>query len=298
MRLWTFQNKKCLDYILNDGIFYSNFDYVRRVKNIDEKYVIEDGDIVVRGKQIDTAPIYCFASFGKYYRELSLYTMGGCYNNLSGFYRFDLYTGRTIMLELEVSESVILSMKNADKPFEEYDPAMPKDTPKNERWKWTRICDEHLVVYSNYKKVMREAEEPMEVLLPYIKKEWVVAYREFAGEGTYGTCKVTTTVVNNNMFPAWTETVWVNGDGYFRMPNDNGKLASVGLEKSYELVDKLGMNGCPRYFTILEAINYCNLNTRMRIKDRLEERGYALGKGSPVYSMTIMDFFPEGLLPV
>lgn len=97
MRLVTFQDKSVLN-ALEDGIWYSTRD--NRMKCIDYDYVDEEGHY----------PIYTFAStqltthftFG-----LSWFYASACH--LARFMQFDLE--QRVMLELEVSEDFILSMK-------------------------------------------------------------------------------------------------------------------------------------------------------------------------------------------
>lgn len=97
MRLVTFQDKSVLN-ALEDDIWYSTRD--NRMKCIDYDYVDEEGHY----------PIYTFAStqltthltFG-----LSWFYASACH--LARFMQFDLE--QRVMLELEVSEDFILSMK-------------------------------------------------------------------------------------------------------------------------------------------------------------------------------------------
>lgn len=112
------------------------------------------------------------------------------------------------------------------------------------------------------------AECDMEVVLPYIKSEWLVAVRRFDERGKYDLCK--TTFTDKDKFPEWTVDVRLDGAGYAVVKVDN-KLKRLNFSETVSWVNDNSMIGAPGYFTVKEALEYCNRDTKYKIMDRVEE---------------------------
>ena len=221
MRLVTFQDKSVLN-ALEDGIWYSTRD--NRMKCIDYDYMDEEGHY----------PIYTFAStqlkhtltFG-----LSWFYASACH--LARFMQFDLE--QRVMLELEVSEDFILSMKQHSCFFEQ---RCSDDDPDRETTR-TNYKHEHYWVKRDLSKgevftcdflqhARKEGlEHELEALIPCIKKEHIAAIRSFTyeyAENDDEIIKCKTIYSNASLTPLWNGTVYSSGDGYprFNPVEDSG----------------------------------------------------------------------------
>lgn len=237
------------------GVFYADFNRVRRLKLVDEQHIQENKE-TPQGV-IDTCPIYCFAYFGGHYRCLSLRAMYSHYNSFVGCSQFDLKN--SVMFELEVPESFILNTKLANDSYMDY-VGMPEGTLKRDRWKYSKVVRESEIVYENHLQYARETNNnDIESLIPYVAEEYVVAVRTFKGVEDefvgYGTCAVET-IYTGSGAPLWTETIYVNGDGYPRVMKD-GKVVKASLDKISELSREYGMYAIYPYMTIEEICSSC-----------------------------------------
>ena len=263
MRLLTFQNKNCLK-VLEEGIWYSTKD--NRMKLIDYDYADED-----KG----TYPIYTFASFGTQFTPcFSLTQFYGMLCHLAGFMCFDLES--TLLVELEVPEDFILSLKKNTKWFEQ---RCEDDDPDREtlrsgyggkRYWVKRDLSAGEIYKSNYLEVVRSNRgEEFEVLIPYLKKEHVVAVREFQLEGgNYDNTLCKTIYTNESLHPLWYSDIIMNGDGYprFDEQNDADIIKEIEDIKAKGNVpfetriaqNKYGAKSVPLYFTIEETLACAN----------------------------------------
>lgn len=296
MRLWTFQHKSAMS-ILEDGVWYSDYNYSRRIKLVDEQHIQADFTLP-NGKVIDTAPIYCFGSLcGKYFPALSLNSMYCNYNHLVGWMAFSLMD--MVMLELEVNEDQILSAKKNNKWYVEYDKSMPKGTTGYKRSLYARVVDEHEICHSDYMSYIRKERDndDIECLLPCINLYNVVAIRTFSRDGLahgkYGTTKVETVYSNPTLVPLFTETIYVNGDGYPRALVDS-EIKTMPSNYAFERMDENGQHGCFNYQTIEEVLSCCNEKTRTALMSELEKKGLSV-KDDNVYYATVGELFPNGL---
>lgn len=256
MRLWTFQTIKAYESVKKYGVWYADLDHADRLKPVDEQYIQEEFE--TPEGIIDTMPIYCFASMGKYYMNLCISTMYGQYNHLVGWMQFPLE--RMAMFELEVPESFILSSKKHNKWYVEY-PDMPKDVRKYDKWKYEKIVDEDEIELHNHLAYKRSIEgDDVECLIPYISLEHIAAVRLFkpvnSKEAGYGTCRVTTDYVGKEV-PLWTKTIYCNGDGYPRYVKDS-KLVMGSFDMVNEMRSKYGMPCTYDYMTIEDIADCCN----------------------------------------
>ena len=297
MRLWTFQTKHVLDSLEKDGIWYMLRLMSNRLKFYDECY---DGEVVINGETLDTIPVYCWSKM-RGYSSLPLRAFVGCLADLNGYWKFDLCSGRKYMYELEVPENFILNVKDAAEWFCTYADDMPDGLPNHKKLDYRVVENEDQIFTSNFKRHNRQADYDMEAVIPYIKKEWVVCYREFKAirRAEYCTHKVVTHVLNEDKFPSWTETIYINGDAYMRVPKvENPKKESdfdtLGNDRMKELISKISMNGCPRYYTVREALDSCNSATCNKVLQRAQE----MRVFEEMFDNTlILDLFPDGLFP-
>lgn len=143
MRLLTFQAMQVLEGLCSKGVYYMEERTGHRMKSVDRKYCVDGNMPVYAFASIDGLPVSLEAVFGG---MQTINSVGGLTDRL--------------MLELEVPESEILSMKRCllfeDRIGEEY----TRDFGK-------RIHDEF---YTDNKITY-------EVLLPYLKYEWLVCSR-------------------------------------------------------------------------------------------------------------------------
>lgn len=252
MRLLTFQNKNCLS-VLDKGVWYSN--YGTRMKCIDYDYADIDKDIY---------PLYTFASTGNLsYPYFGLPEFFSSWNHYVGFMQFD--PERIVLVELEVPESFILSMKQMCYWFEQEcaadDPAM--ELQRKGRY-YKRDLSQGPIYHEDYLAVVRQNRSAeFEALIPCLKKEHIAAIREFTCSGsTYDTVECKTTYVNEGLCPLWFDTVYVNGDGYPRYFKDavvKELVEDIEKRGSHPLVARIvqGVHGAkrvPDYFTIAEAL--------------------------------------------
>lgn len=274
MRLVTFQDKSVLN-ALEDGIWYSTRD--NRMKCIDYDYVDEEGHY----------PIYTFAStqltthltFG-----LSWFYASACH--LARFMQFDLE--QRVMLELEVPEDFILSMKQHSCFFEQRCSA---DDPDRETMR-TNYKHEHYWVKRDLSKgevftcdflqhVRKDGlEHELEALIPCIKKEHIAAIRSFTyeyAENDDEMIKCKTIYSNESLTPLWSGTVYSSGDGYPRFDpvedadilNEIAELKAKGRYPCESLlaIQKYGAKSVQDYWTISECLSCCCKETAKQIRN-------------------------------
>ncbi len=287
MRLWTFQEEKAYDYIMSHGVWYSDANYARRLKMVDEEYIQEEFSSPTG--IMDTMPIYCFASMGRYYKTLSLYTMYSQYNHLVGWMQFPLQ--RMVMFELEVPEEFILSTKKGSDWYVEY-PDMPKETRKNDRWQYAVIAREDTIEHKEHLKFKREHEEDdIESLIPCVKLEHIAAIRRFypvnSKAAGYGTCEIKTVYVGKEI-PLWTDTIYANGDSYPRV-KDGEELKQVSLEERSKLCSEMGMCSVYPYMTVEEIHNSCAGFIVEAVKSIFESLGLSYEKAQNISYQELLD---------
>lgn len=153
MRLITFQNRDCMK-VLDNERWYSHVSH--RLKLVDYDYADEDKGIY---------PIYTYASLGNRWNPcfglIQFYTL---LTHLAGYMCFDL--NNTVMVELEVLEDFILSMKQECKWFEQ---TCEDDDPDREirrrnrhrgNYYWVkRDMTQGEIYTSNYLEVVRQNRE-------------------------------------------------------------------------------------------------------------------------------------------
>lgn len=274
MRLWTFQHRSCIPVILNEGVWYAESALVKRVKSVDLKY---RSHATMLGRDIETAPIYCFASLGSG-DILSLQNFIYHFDSFNYFWQIDIVGEQRVMIELEIPEQEILNVKDGTNWFIRH-----MDNP-----------DFYNTIFtSDYKTVVRRSDVSMEALIPSIQKKYVVCYREI-GNGYDGILPVDTYLVNPNKFPLWVDSfrfrkdkrVFETIDGFFK---------ELSIFEKDEWIALHGMNGCPRYYTVYEALCCSNKVTQDLIYNRLIELGIDDYISKP---HLVMDLFPDGLFPV
>ena len=275
MRLLTFQNKDCLK-VLEEGSWYSTKD--NRMKLVDYDYADEDKGVY---------PIYTFASFGTPYKPcFSLAQFYGQLCHLAGFMRFNL--GKTILVELEVPEDFILSLKKNNEWFEQRceDADPDRETLrcgyKGRRYWVKRDLSAGTIYTSNYLEAVRNNRgEEFEALIPYLKKEHVAAIREFHPEGSsYENTLCKTIYTNEALHPLWYGDIIMNGDGYprFNKQNDADIIKEISDIKAsgytpfseYVAQDKYGAKSVPLYFTIEETLSCANKELSHSIRENIE----------------------------
>lgn len=231
MRLWTFQSKNCLD-VLKDGSWYLYSTSPSRIKEID-KSLAKDDVLQVVGlppQNVKRLPVYTFARMPEM-DTLSLGTFVQQCPYLTG--KMNMHMIDTIMLELEVPEQFFLLMRDTD------------DT-------------ESEGIKSGYFEYLRNATESVEVLLPRVMRDWVVSYKTFHYYFGFSGFEVRTEIVNEHLLPAWTETVYISNNTQVYWKNEIENLVHEGYMNYKWLVDKYGMEEPCDYFTIKEALQYCN----------------------------------------
>ena len=272
MRLWTFQTKECLTDLINKGIWYSNAVYAKRIKNIDMCYVrpVKIGD-----SEIFTAPIYCFANM-RNGDPLCLHNFVYYWNEYNDYWNIDLSLCDRVMLELELPESEIYSMKDAMFYYENMSEFEKSLYP---------------LYYSDYKKALISTESTMEALLPYIKLEWVAAYRVFSYDTLHNDTliKLQTYQLHSGMFPLWVTDLYIR-DGKRLYTESHNELS---IHDRDEFESAFSMRGCPRYYTVRDALDCCCGNTCAKIYNKLDELGIT---DYITVLIRIIDLFPDGLL--
>lgn len=273
MRLVTFQDKAVLN-VLKDGIWYSTRD--NRLKCIDYDYVDEEGHY----------PIYTFAStqlkhtltFG-----LSWFYASACH--LTRFMQFDLE--QRVMLELEIPEDFILSMKQNSCWFEQRcsdddpDREIVRRGYKHERYWAKRDLSQGKVFTCDFLQHARKEglEHELEALIPCIKKEHIAAIRSFTyeyAENDDEIIKCKTIYSNASLTPLWNGTVYSSGDGYprFNPVEDADILREIAEFKAKGLypcesllaIRKYGAKSVQDYWTISECMSCCCEETAKQIK--------------------------------
>ena len=300
MRLLTIQTQEVLDVLNRDGIYTPIRTANSILKPYDEKY---SRMIDFQGNETPTSVVYCFASIGGS-KCLSLRAFSSFIGNLTDYFISGLGKNNKVMFELEVQESDILNVKDAakwvldDGRIQYSDERSIRDEFKNEM---LQSADTDEAYTSKFKEHVRKSDYSMEAVLPYIKKEWVVAYRTFRTvyEDTYEVYEVTTRVLRD-AFPLWVYDVYVCEDSHLYKPfmynsEQNVDYMSLSSNEQEEEFLHISMNGCPRYFTVYEALQCCNKATIDRVMIECNKRAIP----EDMYeSVTIMDLFPDGLLPI
>ena len=272
MRLWSFQSVDIMNDILHSDIWFSDISKAKRAWDSDKELLPDPKH----------APIYCFGS-GYRGAPLSLTAFKDLWRSFNTWYDFSLDAGERFMLELEVPEAEVLGARvTAD---------------GDNLWDY---------VYSDYKKFIRSTSKTVEVVLPYIRKNWIVCYRKFyyssMGYTRFVCDTMETIVLKEDAFPLWNGMVDLTTDG---MLFDSIRTQDVYRQELAEgtgeypsekdLIMRHGMDGCPRYFTIREAAECCNKQTINKIYTRLAETGQLKSVND---NMTVMDLFPDGLPPI
>ena len=268
MRLWTFQSVDAMESILSTNSWFSDKSKSKRAWSHDVQLMPD----------VEHVPIYCFGSAHNG-DPLSLRTFAELWTTFNTYYGFSLDCGERFMLELEVPEDEVFAARFA-----------------GDAGSWD-------YVYSDFKKHIRESDKIADVVLPYIKRSWIVCYRIFYASKTdykrFICDTVETHVLRPDAFPLWIGNVDLSHDGNLF---DEIRTVDVYREEllecegeypsEKELIMRHGMSGCPRYFTVREAAECCNKQTINRIYARLMETGKLKSVND---EMTIMDLFPTGL---
>lgn len=279
MRLFTFQNKACLS-VLDKGTWQSTRSH--RLKCVDNDYADWDNDIY---------PIYTFASYGiKYNSCFGLHQLYSAYTTIFSFLDYEL--DDIVMVELEVPEDFILSLKESNKWFEqkcEDDDSDREDRRRNYKgeYYWVkRDLTEGKIYNEDYLSVIRQNREmSFEALIPYLKKEHIAAIREFEMEGgRYDTVWCKTVYINDDLCPLWYGTAGLNGDGYPRFDEVRDKEVLDMIEKSKNkgnvpFEDRMaqevyGAKRIPLYFTIEEALVCGNKEIRENLNKSVELKNW------------------------
>lgn len=273
MRLVTFQDKDALN-VLKDNVWYSTHD--NRMKCIDYDYVDEEGHY----------PIYTFASTQLEHEHtfgLSWLYASACH--LARFMQLDLE--QRVMLELEVSEDFILSMKQHSCFFEQRcsdddpDREITRTDYKREHYWVKRDLSKGEVFTCDFLQHARKEglEHELEALIPCIKKEHIAAIRSFTyeyAENDDEIIKCKTIYSNESLSPLWGGTVHLSGDSYPRF--DPVKDADILKEiaeikarghypcESLLAIQKYGAKSVQDYWTISECLSCCCGETAKQIR--------------------------------
>lgn len=282
MRLWTLQNETSIEAFTH-GEWFSDGSGMP-VKMIDEEYV--EYDKRLNGVWIDAVPLICFARVNSSDAGLSLYSF--CMN-LNWLLRSNICGDRGILWELEVPESAIVSMRPYDMVYQEY-VNMPPNTPRGERYKYIQLKNTEWIVHENYKNHLRHKfkNKSVEALILSLRKEHIVCYRKF--EYIDHCYKITTEVVRPEAFPTFTEDVFCGTDGYLRTDDDAHE--SLSMVDASRIIAAKGMSGCPRYYSIAEALGAANEKTWKVLNAKLVEKNIPKSRFDYV---TVNDLFPDGL---
>lgn len=283
MRLWTLQSEESRR-VLTLGEWFSDYTGTP-VKMIDEDYVEYDKEF--DGHRIDAVPLMCFARVNNMDPGLSLYSF--CMN-LNWLIRSSISGDRGILWELEVPEGAIVSMRPYDMIYQEYAPDMPKDTPRKDRYKYLRTKNTEWVVHENYKNNLRHKfkNKSVEAVILSINKAHIVCGRRFE---YVGNCyKITTEVFRPEAFPTFTEDIYCGTDGYVRTDSEPHEV--MGTIDASRIITKKGMAGCPRYYSLAEALSAVNEVTWMKLNAKIVERNIPKSRFDYV---TVNDLFPDGL---
>lgn len=278
MRLFTFQNKACLA-VLNKGVWQSTRS--RRLKCVDNDYADWDNDIY---------PIYTFASYGiKYNSCFGLHQLYSAYTTIFSFLNYTL--DDIVMVELEVPEDFILSLKAANEWFEqlcdESDPDREDRRRVRREYHWVkRDLTKGKIYTGDYLSVVRQnRESSFEALIPCLRKEHIAAIREFKMTGgSYDTVWCKTIYTNDDLCPLWYGTAGLNGDGYPRFDEVRDKEVLGMIEKSKNngsvpFEDRMaqevyGAKQVPVYFTLEEALACGNKRIRENIVEAKHMKGW------------------------
>ena len=301
MRLLTIQSQVVLDILNRDGIYTPVKAAGKLLKHYDKRY---SRMVFFEGKDRPTSVVYCWASMDGS-KCLSLYSFSRFINDLNGYYKSGLEQNDKVMFELEVQESDVLNVKDAHNWFQEVKPEYKEARAKSQYNKvkdeWLQVVDEDQIYTSMFKEHVRESVYDMEAVLPCIKKEWIVCYRTFrnAHNDHYGIHEVTTHVLRPDAFPLWTDTVYVAGGCRLLAPIvdnpvENEDYRTLSSEEGQQVIDTYSMDGCPRYYTIYEAMLACNAATKEKILKRCNEMSIPEDMFAKVPIITL---FPDGLFP-
>lgn len=247
MRLWTFQSKNCLQELNSSGSFRLNKFTADKTKSPDMQYV-RDTVITVNGAKqtVKQVPIYCIARVKeKNIETLSLEAFLLQWSYFVEYSKLELL--ESIMLELEVPEDNILVMRRSD--------------------------DETSDVKYGYVDYVRNAEEVVEAVIPYINRSWVVSIKTFHFYYRFNGFEVRTEVLNDELGPAWCETVYLANDGEVYEKDDVGNLNKANGITLRALVRKYGMQKPRDYYTISEVLEYCCSSTALEIIDKCNAAG-------------------------
>lgn len=262
MRLWTFQSKDSVK-VLEDGVWYALETESRRIKKCDRQYVYE---INQNGSTVEVVPIYCFAripcNFSKY---LSVKTWMSENYRIPSYYRMNLT--EQCLIELEVPESCVLNMKDADNWY----------TETNLLWQTIPI------VYGDYVPYLHDTKNEgytIEALISAIKKDWVAAIHEFEYVDSVQRC--TTIFTNDSLIPSFTGEIYVAGDGYPRVLED-GKIVSKSLNYYGVIQAERGMDGFMPYMTIRDCLDSCNAKSLAIVKELVIKYGILKEQYSSMY---------------
>ena len=139
--------------------------------------------------------------------------------------------------------------------------------------------------------------------LKYIRREWIVCIRKFVGDcGQFGdwTMRLEPAYVDFKQFPLWRGSLPISS--HMRhvvssMRNETYKSAANSAEyrEITTMQDIYGMHGCPGYFTVDEALNCCNKDTKDEIRSKISKLRYG---NKPKDKVTIQDIFGDSLIEI
>lgn len=281
MRLFTFQNKACLS-VLDKDVWQSTRS--RRLKCVDNDYVDWDNDIY---------PIYTYASYGIKYRScFGLHQLYSAYTTIFSVLNYTL--DDIVMVELEVPEDFILSLKETNEWFEqtcdESDPDREDRRRVHREYHWVkRDLTKGTIYTKDYLFVVRQnRESSFEALIPCLRKEHIAAIREFKMTGgSYDTVWCKTIYTNEDLCPLWYGIAGLNGDGYPRFDKVRDKEVLSMIEElkkegkspleDFIAQEAYGAKQVPVYFTLEEALACGNKRIRENIVEAIHMKGWSEG---------------------
>lgn len=240
MRLWTFQYDECINTLLKNSIYREKPGHEQWKKEIDKAHFdLVDGNYY--------APIYCFARVAGQ-KSLSLRTLIQFYSHLNGYYQLDLWEYGRALIELDVPDELIRNVKFT---------ACHKDGDGN-------------IEYIDKLGFVRSKADDIEAVITFILSKWVVAIHKF--DCSTDKVKCITVYKSDKHIPAWTEDVVFDSCRSYDLVD--GKRRQLSGESEKEFYNTYSMKGVPLYFTVAEALDCCEINTKNAILLMADKKKY------------------------
>ena len=276
MRLWTIQNQN-IKRVLDNSVWNSSYNY--RVKSCDSIPELED---------VGYYPIYAFATLNHSY--LNMDTLRRSIGTLAGKYFLPRIIASDLLVELEVGENDIISMKPTD--TDELDPVFYYTSD----YKKSINSEMEMLSYDGTSKYAYP--ESYECILKEIRKDQVVAMHSFHPDIENNCIVMNTDYTNTEVgYPSWTRQISITTEGEYRLAKSRDSDL-IGEKKLYGDIDRLIRSKCAATkassdMSVAEALLFLKADKRANIVEMFNSYKKN-NKNATRFNTTVGDIFSKG----